>query len=135
MPIDAKAVRTVIVCLSTLLLNGVHAEGIDTEHIFAFMIGSDVGNVSTTATRQADGTPIGQLHLELALVRNVESVAVADAHAFGQTEPGRPAQNFRPPVDERDHPHVGARARHSDEKNQATEPERGSFYHRKPQAG
>jgi len=76
----------------------------------------------------------GQLQLELALVRNVESVAVADAHAFGQTEPGRPAQNFRPPVDERDHPDVGAGTRRGDEKNQATEPERGSFHHRKPQA-
>jgi hypothetical protein len=44
MPIDAKAFRTAIVCFSTLLPNGVHAEGIDTEHIFGFMIGTDVGN-------------------------------------------------------------------------------------------
>jgi hypothetical protein len=44
MPIDAKAFRTAIVCFSTLLPIGVHAEGIDTEHIFGFMIGSDVGN-------------------------------------------------------------------------------------------
>src|ERR1700682_2287449 len=43
MPIDAKAFRAAIVCFSTLLPNGVHAEGIDTEHIFGFMIGSDVG--------------------------------------------------------------------------------------------
>jgi len=28
---------------STLLANCVHAEGIDTEHIFGFMIGTDVG--------------------------------------------------------------------------------------------
>jgi len=44
MPIDAKAFRTAIVCFSTLLANCVHAEGIDTEHIFGFMIGTDVGN-------------------------------------------------------------------------------------------
>jgi len=44
MPIDAKAFRTAIVCFSTLLPNCVHAEGIDTEHLFGFMIGTDVGN-------------------------------------------------------------------------------------------
>jgi len=44
MPFDAKAFRTAIVCFSTLLANCVHAEGIDTEHIFGFMIGTDVGN-------------------------------------------------------------------------------------------
>jgi hypothetical protein len=44
MPIDAKAFRAAIVCFSTLLPNCVHAEGIDTEHIFGFMIGTDVGN-------------------------------------------------------------------------------------------
>lgn len=44
MPIDLKALWTAIVCWSTLVPNGVRAEGIDTEHIFGFMIGSDVGN-------------------------------------------------------------------------------------------
>ena len=44
MPIDAKAFRTAIVRLSALLPNGVHAEGIDTEHLFGFMIGTDVGS-------------------------------------------------------------------------------------------
>jgi hypothetical protein len=44
MPIDAKAFRTAIVCLSALLPNGVRAEGIDTEHLFGFMIGTDVGS-------------------------------------------------------------------------------------------
>lgn len=34
-----------ILCLSTLLSTGGHAEGIDTEHLFGFMIGSDVGGV------------------------------------------------------------------------------------------
>jgi hypothetical protein len=32
-------------CLSVLLPVSVHAEGIDTEHLFGFMIGTDVGNV------------------------------------------------------------------------------------------
>ena len=44
MLIGAKAFRTAIVCFSTLLANCAHAEGIDTEHIFGFMIGTDVGN-------------------------------------------------------------------------------------------
>src|SRR3979411_115618 len=44
MPIDAKAFRTAIVCFSTLLPNCVHAEGIDTEHLFGFVIGTDVGS-------------------------------------------------------------------------------------------
>jgi hypothetical protein len=43
MPIDAKAFRTAIMCLAALLPNGMHAEGIDTEHLFGFMIGTDVG--------------------------------------------------------------------------------------------
>jgi len=44
MPIDAKAFRTAIVCFSTLVPACVYAEGIDTEHLFGFMIGTDVGN-------------------------------------------------------------------------------------------
>ena len=32
-------------CLSALLPGNVRAEGIDTEHLFGFMIGTDVGNV------------------------------------------------------------------------------------------
>jgi hypothetical protein len=43
MPIDAKAVRAAVVCFSALFPAWVHAEGIDTEHLFGFMIGSDVG--------------------------------------------------------------------------------------------
>src|ERR1700722_4981573 len=43
MPMDANAVRAVVVCFSALLPAWVHAEGIDTEHLFGFMIGSDVG--------------------------------------------------------------------------------------------
>jgi hypothetical protein len=45
MPIRARAFRAAMLCLSALLPTCVHAEGIDTEHIFAFMIGSDVGTV------------------------------------------------------------------------------------------
>jgi hypothetical protein len=45
MSVRAKAIGIVSVCVATLLPIGGHAEGIDTEHIFAFMIGSDVGNV------------------------------------------------------------------------------------------
>jgi hypothetical protein len=44
MPIDAKAFRTAIVCFSTLVPACLHAEGIDTEHLFGFMIGTDVGS-------------------------------------------------------------------------------------------
>jgi hypothetical protein len=45
MPVDAKAFWMAIVFFAMLLPNGSRAEGIDTEHIFGFMIGSDVGNV------------------------------------------------------------------------------------------
>jgi hypothetical protein len=45
MPIRSKICRAVFVCLSVLLPGGVCAEGIDTEHLFGFMIGTDVGNV------------------------------------------------------------------------------------------
>lgn len=45
MPIDAKAFRAAAVCLSALLPTGIHAQGIDSENLFGFMIGSDVGSV------------------------------------------------------------------------------------------
>ena len=45
MPICARTFRAAIVCLAALLPTCVHAEGIDTEHLFGFMIGTDVGNV------------------------------------------------------------------------------------------
>jgi hypothetical protein len=45
MPVSAKTFRAAIVCLCALLGGGVRAEGIDTEHVFGFMIGSDVGTV------------------------------------------------------------------------------------------
>jgi hypothetical protein len=45
MPISAKTFQAAIMGLSALLAGGVHAEGIDTEHLFGFMIGTDVGTV------------------------------------------------------------------------------------------
>ena len=45
MPIRLKTCRAIFVCLAALLPGGVRAEGIDTEHLFGFMIGTDVGNV------------------------------------------------------------------------------------------
>src|SRR3979409_710003 len=44
MPIRAKAFRIAVVGWSTMLPSCVHAEGIDTEHLFGFMIGTDLGN-------------------------------------------------------------------------------------------
>src|SRR5215216_6747646 len=45
MPIRSKTCRALFVCLLALFPVGVCAEGIDTEHLFGFMIGTDVGNV------------------------------------------------------------------------------------------
>jgi hypothetical protein len=45
MPISAKKFWTVFLCFAALLPVSVHAEGIDTEHLFGFLIGTDVGNV------------------------------------------------------------------------------------------
>jgi hypothetical protein len=45
MPIRAKMFRAALVCFAALLPGHARAEGIDTEHIFAFMIGADVGDV------------------------------------------------------------------------------------------
>jgi hypothetical protein len=45
MPVREKVIAVASVCIAALLPIGGHAEGIDTEHLFAFMIGSDVGNV------------------------------------------------------------------------------------------
>src|SRR5436190_23353585 len=45
MPICSNICRAVFVGLAALLPGSVGAEGIDTEHLFGFMIGTDVGNV------------------------------------------------------------------------------------------
>jgi hypothetical protein len=56
MPIRSNTCRAVVVCLSALLPGGVCAEGIDTEHLFGFMIGTDVGNVGERELQsQTDG--------------------------------------------------------------------------------
>ena len=69
-------------CLSALLPGGVCAEGIDTEHLFGFMIGTDIGNVGEREFQsQTDGRfarnggsyrAIGQeFELEFVPVKNV----------------------------------------------------------------
>jgi len=81
MPVRARTFRATILCLSALLPACAHAEGIDTEHLFAFMIGADVGNVGerefqsqTTGRFAKDGgryRAIGQeFELEFVPVRN-----------------------------------------------------------------
>ena len=44
MPFGPAGFRTAIVCLSTLFPACLHAQGIDTEHLFGFTIGTDVGS-------------------------------------------------------------------------------------------
>jgi hypothetical protein len=44
MPFGPGALRTAILCFSTLVPACVQAEGIDTEHLFGFTIGTDVGS-------------------------------------------------------------------------------------------
>ena len=93
MPIRAKTFRAAIVCLSALLPACVHAEGIDTEHLFGFMIGTDVGNVGerefqsqTTGRFAKQGgsyRTVGQeFELELVPVKNfrIEVGGVFAAH-------------------------------------------------------
>src|SRR5205809_2989767 len=41
----AKTFQAAVVSLAALLPSCVYAEGIDTEHLFGFLIGTDVGNV------------------------------------------------------------------------------------------
>jgi hypothetical protein len=57
MPVSAKTFGITMVCLSALLAGGVRAEGIDTEHLFAFMIGTDVG---TVGEREFQSTTTGR---------------------------------------------------------------------------
>src|SRR3954466_11964260 len=81
MPIRARAFRAAMLCLSALLPTCAHAEGIDTEHLFGFMIGTDVGTVGerelqsqTTGSFSKNGgryRAISQeFELELAPARN-----------------------------------------------------------------
>jgi hypothetical protein len=93
MPIRAKMFRAGIVAFSALLAAGVRAEGIDTEHLFGFMIGSDVGNVGerefqsqTTGRFSRNGgnyRAVGQeLELEFVPARNfrIEMGSTFSAH-------------------------------------------------------
>src|SRR5919201_375616 len=91
MPIRAKAFRATILCFSALLPACAHAEGIDTEHLFGFMIGTDVGTVGerefqsqTTGRFARDGgryRAIGQeFELEFIPVRNLR-IEVGSAFA------------------------------------------------------
>jgi len=93
MPISAKAFRAAILGFAALLPAGVRAEGFDTEHIFAFMIGTDVGNVGErefqTETTGRFSKSSGnyraagqQLELEAVPVRNfrVEIGSTISAH-------------------------------------------------------
>lgn len=44
MPVRSNVLQAGALCLAVLLPAGARAEGIDTEHLFGFMIGSDVGD-------------------------------------------------------------------------------------------
>jgi hypothetical protein len=83
MPVRAKALGVASVCIAALLPVGGHAEGIDTEHLFAFMIGSDVGSVGE---REFQTQTTGRL-----------SRAAGTYRAMGQEFELEfvPAQNFR----------------------------------------
>jgi hypothetical protein len=93
MPIRAKTFQAAIVCLYALLPACVHAEDIDTEHLFGFMIGTDVGNVGerefqsqTTGRFAKQGgnyRAVGQeFELELVPVKNfrIEVGSIFAAH-------------------------------------------------------
>ena len=81
MPIRAKRLRTALLCCALLPGCADAAEGIDTEHLFGFMIGTDVGNFGerefqsqTTGRFARNGgnyRAIGQeLELEFVPIRN-----------------------------------------------------------------
>ena len=93
MPISAKMFWAGIVAFSALLPAAGRAEGIDTEHLFGFMIGSDVGNVGerefqsqTTGRFSKNGgsyRAVGQeLELEFVPARNfrIEMGSTFSAH-------------------------------------------------------
>ena len=91
MPIRATAFRAATLCLSALLPAWAHAEGIDTEHLFGFMIGTDVGTAGerefqsqTTGRFGKDGgkyRAVGQeFELEFVPVRNLR-IEVGSAFA------------------------------------------------------
>src|SRR5882757_4572359 len=93
MSIKAKMSGMAIVCFALLLPGSVHGEGIDTEHLFGFMIGTDVGNIGerefqsqTTGRFSRNGgnyRAVGQeLELEFVPARNfrIEMGSTFSAH-------------------------------------------------------
>jgi hypothetical protein len=91
MRVRARTFRAAILCFSALLPSCAYAEGIDTEHLFGFMIGTDVGNVGerefqsqTTGRFAKEGgryRAIGQeFELELVPARNLR-IEVGSAFA------------------------------------------------------
>jgi hypothetical protein len=60
MPIRSNTCRAMVVCLSALLPGGVCAEGIDTEHLFGFMIGTDIGTVGEREFESKTGGRFGR---------------------------------------------------------------------------
>ena len=80
MPIRAKTFQAAIV-FSALLPAGLHAEGIDTEHLFGFMIGSDVGEVGE---RELESSATGRFGKQTGTYNassgtlSVESVPIAN---------------------------------------------------------
>jgi hypothetical protein len=93
MSIKAKMLGMAIVCLAGLLPASVQGEGIDTEHLFGFMIGTDVGTVGerefqsqTTGRFSRNGgsyRAVGQeLELEFVPARNfrIEMGSTFSAH-------------------------------------------------------
>ena len=96
MPNSAKTFRATILCFSALFPVGVYAEGIDTEHLFGFMIGTDIGNVGeqefqseTTGRFARNGGNYRaagqQLELEFVPANNfrIEMGTVFSAHDIG----------------------------------------------------
>ena len=65
-------IQAAVVSLAALLPAGVHAEGIDTEHLFGFMIGTDVGNVGEREFQSETTGRFGKL------VGNASEVSVFD---------------------------------------------------------
>jgi hypothetical protein len=91
MRVRAGTFRATILCISALIPACAHAEGIDTEHLFGFMIGTDVGNVGerefqsqTTGRFAKDGgryRALGQeFELEFVPVKNLR-IEVGSAFA------------------------------------------------------
>jgi hypothetical protein len=67
MPTRAWTFRTAILCLAALLPACAHAEGIDTEHLFGFMIGADVGSLGEREFQSETNGSFGKIGQEFEL--------------------------------------------------------------------